>query len=57
MDTGKRRRYSDTQKELTSTQESDEDAVQHDTKCNIKGNREEIKHKLSTDIRGRNATQ
>jgi hypothetical protein len=36
--------YSDTQKELKSTQGSDKDAVQHDTKCNIKRNREGIKY-------------
>jgi hypothetical protein len=45
MNTGKRRYTVTHRRNVTSIQGSDEDALQHDIKCNIKSNREEIKYK------------
>ena len=44
MDREEKEICSDTQTELESTQGSDDDGLQHDRKCNIKGNREKIKY-------------
>jgi hypothetical protein len=44
MDREEKEICSDTQTELESTQGSEDDGLQHDRKCNIKGNREKIKY-------------